>query len=423
MSNVAIDARNLGKEYFIGGAQKQYDALSEQIRDVVLSPFRRAGKLLTGKAQSAAELEEAIWALKDASFKVNPGEAVGVIGRNGAGKSTLLKVLSRITVPTTGEAFINGRVGSLLEVGTGFHPELTGRENVFLNGAILGMRRQEIRQKFDEIVDFAEIEQFIDTPVKHYSSGMYVRLAFSVAAHLEPEVLLIDEVLAVGDLAFQKKCLGKMDDVAQRGRTILFVSHNMALIQSLCERGIFLQGGEIAYDGPVGDAVNAYLETLEELENIDLADRTDRRGAGKVRLMDLDIVNSAGESTTVLTTGEQARFDFTLNQLVSDVICQFVFYNHLGQRVAVFKSDLFGDVDAYDPNLGNTFSCEFDRVLLMPGRYHVNVFIRGDGERQDWIEAAAMFDVQDGHIDGRPINFNKNVSVHLPHRWSVPVKV
>ena len=227
MSDIVIRVDSLSKQYRIGGKQEGYRTLRDTLTETFVSPFRRARKLLRGHAYGAAELDEIIWALRDISFEVKRGEVVGIIGRNGAGKTTLLKILSRITEPTEGYAEIHGRVGSLLEVGTGFHPELTGRENIYLNGAILGMKKAEIERKFDEIVDFAEIEKFIDTPVKHYSSGMYVRLAFAVAAHMEPEILLVDEVLAVGDAAFQKKCLGKMGEVAEGGRTVLFVSHNM----------------------------------------------------------------------------------------------------------------------------------------------------------------------------------------------------
>ncbi len=325
MSSTAIQVENLGKEYRIGGQQKSFNTLGEQVTDLFVSPFRRMGKLLRGQATGAAELDEKFWALQDVSFAIKRGEAVGIIGRNGAGKSTLLKVLSRITDPTVGQAVIRGRVGSLLEVGTGFHPELTGRENVFLNGAILGMRKAEIARKFDEIVAFAEIEKFINTPVKHYSSGMYVRLAFSVAAHLEPEVLLVDEVLAVGDLAFQKKCLGKMDDVTQEGRTVLFVSHNMALIQTLCQRGIFLQNGKVAADGTVTEAVGAYLKTLEQVESQDLAHRTDRQGSGQIRLIGIDVLNGSGEPATSLVTGKPARFIFHLSHVMSDMYFVFVF--------------------------------------------------------------------------------------------------
>lgn len=264
MSNIAIRVEHLSKQYQIGSLNGDrrfgYKSLRDTLADAFTSPFRRARALLRGQAYGASEMNETIWALKDVSFEVKRGEVVGIIGRNGAGKSTLLKILSRITEPTGGEVAIYGRIGSLLEVGTGFHPELTGRENIYLNGAILGMRRAEIKRQFDEIVAFAEVEKFIDTPVKHYSSGMYLRLAFAVAAHLEPEILLVDEVLAVGDAQFQKKCLGKMGDVAEQGRTVLFVSHNMAAIRTLCQRGILLNAGQVAHDGDISLSLLKYMD-------------------------------------------------------------------------------------------------------------------------------------------------------------------
>ncbi len=256
MSNVSIRVDNLSKRYRIGKTQERHDTL----RDALMASARAPLHWLSRNGKGAGE-DEWFWALKDVSFEIQRGEVVGVIGRNGAGKSTLLKILSRITEPTEGHAEIHGRVGTLLEVGTGFHQELTGRENIYLSGAILGMKRAEIERKFDEIVAFAEIEKFIDTPVKRYSSGMYVRLAFAVAAHLEPEILLVDEVLAVGDAAFQKKCLGKMGDVAKEGRTVLFVSHNMGAVRNLCERAILLDQGEISVDKPAELAIDAYLTT------------------------------------------------------------------------------------------------------------------------------------------------------------------
>lgn len=261
MSEIAIRVEGLGKKYYIGRKQEKYRTLRDTLAHAFTAPFRRVGKLLQGQATGAAELDETIWALRDVSFEVKEGEVVGIIGRNGAGKSTLLKVLSRITEPTEGYAEIHGRVGSLLEVGTGFHDELTGRENIYLNGAILGMKRTEIDRKFDEIVDFAEVEKFIDTPVKHYSSGMYLRLAFAVAAHLEPEILLVDEVLAVGDARFQQKCLSKMEGIGQQGRTVLFVSHNMPAVTRLCERTVLLDGGRLLMDGPSHEVVGAYLSS------------------------------------------------------------------------------------------------------------------------------------------------------------------
>src|ERR1700738_4652314 len=285
MSDTAIQVDGLGKQYLIGKRQARYGSFRESLTETVARPFRAARSLVTRNGNGNGHLTsdqlltsdfgsspsgDTIWALKDVSFEVTRGEIVGIIGRNGAGKSTLLKVLSRITEPTTGAVDIYGRVGSLLEVGTGFHPELTGRENIFLNGAILGMRRAEIGHKFDEIVAFAEIEKFLDTAVKYYSSGMYMRLAFAVAAHLEPEILLVDEVLAVGDAAFQKKCLGKMGDVAKEGRTVLFVSHNMHAVQQLTQKCLYLEGGQVLEVGETAQVGLDYLEkgsrsTLEQV--------------------------------------------------------------------------------------------------------------------------------------------------------------
>jgi len=253
MSEAAIQVRNLGKRYRIGGPREAYGTLRDTISSAAMAPLN-----WLRNRNLNARLQE-FWALRDVSFEVQRGEVLGIIGRNGAGKSTLLKILARVTYPTIGEADVCGRVGSLLEVGTGFHPELTGRENIFLNGAVLGMRKAEIQRKFDEIVDFAEIERFLDTPVKRYSSGMYMRLAFAVAAHLEPEILIVDEVLAVGDAAFQKKCLGKMGNATKDGRTVLFVSHNLLAVENLCNWAIYLEGGKIIKRGEPGEVISAYL--------------------------------------------------------------------------------------------------------------------------------------------------------------------
>jgi lipopolysaccharide transport system ATP-binding protein len=263
--DVVIQAEGLGKKYLIGhqAERERYVALRDVLARTAQHAWRKTLDMARGRAIVSGDTTEEFWALKDVSFEVKRGEVVGVIGRNGAGKSTLLKILSRITEPTEGRVTITGRVGSLLEVGTGFHPELTGRENIYLNGAILGMTRAEIKQKFDEIVAFAEVERFLDTPVKRYSSGMYVRLAFAVAAHLEPEILVVDEVLAVGDAEFQKKCLGKMNEVAGHGRTVLFVSHNMAAVQTLCPRSIYLASGSLVAHGPTDSLVRAYLDNRQ----------------------------------------------------------------------------------------------------------------------------------------------------------------
>lgn len=300
MSDIVIKVENLGKKYLIRHQQRErYTAL----RDVLTNKFKSFGKRLISLQPHSSDLQpssEEFWALKDVSFEVKQGDRLGIIGRNGAGKTTFLKLLSRITEPTTGRIVIKGRVASLLEVGTGFHPELTGRENIFLNGAILGMTKSEIKKKFDEIVDFAEIEKFLDTPVKRYSSGMYVRLAFAVAAHLEPEILIVDEVLAVGDAQFQKKCLGKMEEVGKEGRTIIFVSHNMSAVSTLCNRGIVLSAGKISFEGDTASAVSAYL--ISGTDSV-----YERRKAGQDNLPVIQrawFENEAGDKTTQFYSGE-----------------------------------------------------------------------------------------------------------------------
>lgn len=297
MTQPVIQVRDLSKCYQIRStAPKPYHSLREDLVD----GFKGLLRGEWGQAQS-----EDFWALKDVSFDVNQGEVVGIIGRNGAGKSTLLKILSRIVRPTSGEVVIRGRVGSLLEVGTGFHPELTGRENIFMNGAVLGMKRSEIVRKFDEIVAFAEVEKFLDTPVKFYSSGMYVRLAFAVAAHLEPEILIVDEVLAVGDAAFQKKCLGKMEDVADKeGRTVLFVSHNMAAVEKLCENGIFLQQGKIIFKGSKSEVITQYLSSVTGEMNTSLKDRLDRQGSGEIKIVNIAIKDEDGNILGEVKSGQ-----------------------------------------------------------------------------------------------------------------------
>jgi lipopolysaccharide transport system ATP-binding protein len=270
MSDTVISVESLSKSYLVGheGPRERYHSLRDSLVRHGKNYVRKAVDMARGRQIIQGDNVEEFWALKDVSFEVRRGEVLGIIGRNGAGKSTLLKILSRITEPTCGRVTLHGRIASLLEVGTGFHPELSGRENIFLNGAILGMKKAEIRGKFDEIVDFAEVERFLDTPVKRYSSGMYVRLAFAVAAHLEPEILIVDEVLAVGDANFQKKCLGKMQEVAVGGRTVLFVSHNMAAVQSLCSRAVLLRAGELQKDGEIIDVIPEYIKSTDRLKSI-----------------------------------------------------------------------------------------------------------------------------------------------------------
>src|SRR6266850_1271597 len=292
MSKTAIKVEGLSKRYRIGAQQRAYRTLREKLNETAMAPFRAMKSLTNGNGNGHKSKSETFWALRVISFEVKPGEAVGIIGRNGAGKSTLLKILSRITEPTEGYADINGRIASLLEVGTGFHQELTGRENIYLNGAILGMKRDEIERKFDEIVAFAEVEKFIDTPVKHYSSGMHMRLAFAVAAHLEPQILLVDEVLAVGDVAFQKKCIGKMETVAAHGRTVLFVSHNLGAIKELCQSCIVLNNGKLEFRGPVVEGISRYSQSLMEEKSDTVANGTAWRHVrvnGQVNTIDAPI--------------------------------------------------------------------------------------------------------------------------------------
>lgn len=420
MSDRAILTEGLGKRYFIGGPQKTYDRLGDQLIDIAAAPIRRVGKLLQGQAARGSGPEAIIWALESVSFEVEHGETLGIVGRNGAGKSTLLKILSRITEPTVGYADLYGRVGSLLEVGTGFHPELTGRENIYLNGAILGMKKREIAGKLDAIVSFAEIDQFIDTPVKHYSSGMYVRLAFSVAAHLEPEILLVDEVLAVGDIAFQRKCLGKMDDVASEGRTVVFVSHNMGILQSICRRGIYLDEGRLAADGPIGEVVDVYLKSIEALEHIALAERTDRKGHGKVRLVAFTAENLSGGDPSIYKCGDSLKVTIRVSERIAGLNVSFILFDQVGQRLVEFKSRQRGledETSAADPL---AFVCEIDPFLALPGRYRVDVGVFGDQVLQDFIKGAAYLDVAEGTVNGRMETRRNNQSITFPHRWIVP---
>jgi len=345
MGNVAIVAEGIGKQYRIGAKKQGYETLRDTLMYALKSPLRRIARL-SGKDGPS---EEMFWALKDVSFEIKHGEVIGIIGRNGAGKSTLLKILSRITEPTTGRARIYGRVGSLLEVGTGFHPELTGRENIYLNGAVLGMTRAEISKRFDEIVDFSGIEKFLDTPVKRYSSGMFVRLAFSVAAHLEPEILLVDEVLAVGDVEFQKKCIGKMQDVAKGGRTVLFVSHNMAIVSRLCGETMWFDSGQISMKCATENAISAYL-------SMDGSNRGERKwddldsapGSEQVRLKAVRILDSHGNRASVLPSRDPflVEIDYTIIKPVRGL--QVGFWLMTSEGVTVFVAGDKEDLDWLD---------------------------------------------------------------------------
>jgi lipopolysaccharide transport system ATP-binding protein len=307
MASIALQVNGLGKRYQIGARQARHDQLRDRIAGAASAAF---GRLFNRRAASAEETT--LWALRDVSFDMRPGDVLGIVGGNGAGKSTLLKILSRITEPTEGTAAINGRVGSLLEVGTGFHPELTGRENIFLNGAILGMRRAEVARKFDEIVAFAGVERFIDTAVKYYSSGMYVRLAFAVAAHMEPEILIVDEVLAVGDVHFQKKCIGRMDEVSREGRTILFVSHNLDAVQRLCTRGLLLDRGQVVADGEIEDVISKYRSSDTLGEGLGVFNPAARRGRGWAQITDVRLMTPEGFRTGARAADEDLVFEVDL---------------------------------------------------------------------------------------------------------------
>jgi lipopolysaccharide transport system ATP-binding protein len=349
---------------------------------------------------------------------------VGVIGRNGAGKSTLLKILSRITKPTKGHAEIHGRVGSLLEVGTGFHPELTGRENIYLNGAILGMKRAEIDRKFDEIVAFAEVEKFIDTPVKRYSSGMYVRLAFAVAAHLEPEILMVDEVLAVGDAAFQKKCLGKMGDVAKEGRTVLFVSHNMAAVAGLCERALLLDEGAICFTGGPNKVIQKYLELCSTQSETVFKGTRDRLGSGAIRFTGFYCEEPAGAIITHLTSGQPINFIMTYENRdrkpLKNVSVAIAVYDSLGYKLTNLSNHYF-DNDSFDviPQVGE-FVCQVPRLPLRTGQYYLELYGEVNGIPADWLRDVTGFEVSDGDFFGTGRLTNPGQGVFfVDHSWSV----
>ncbi|KUK46267.1 MAG: Putative polysaccharide ABC transporter ATP-binding protein [Anaerolinea thermophila] len=370
MSGLAIRAENIGKRYLLGQNAGAYQTFRDTFQGWIRNPLKK-----TVEDNEA----EVVWALKDVSFEVRQGEVLGIVGRNGAGKSTLLKVLSRVTEPTEGYAEVHGRVGSLLEVGTGFHPELTGRENIYLNGAILGMKRSEIDAKFDEIVDFSEVERFIDTPVKRYSSGMYLRLAFAVAAHLEPEILVVDEVLAVGDAEFQRKCLGKMNDVAQEGRTVLFVSHNMSAILRLTQETIVLDQGQIVMRGPTPEAVDYYLNMGLTKQGERFWEAPELAGEDSpFRPIALRVLNPAGQvvDTVNATEGFSVALEYHLEEAISGLRVGFYLMTTRGEYV-------FTTFDTDDPNLFETYGqraagryisrCEIPANLLNEGRYVVGV--------------------------------------------------
>ncbi|HVY77832.1 MAG TPA: ABC transporter ATP-binding protein [Solirubrobacterales bacterium] len=421
MGNVAIEAKELGKSYRLGLGARGYDTLREGMVNAVRRSLGRFGR----RREQRPEDEELqlLWALRDVSLTIRSGEVVGLIGHNGAGKSTLLKILSRIVEPSTGYVDVTGRAGSLLEVGTGFHPELTGRENIFLNGAVLGMRRAEIRARFDEIVAFADIERFLDTPVKRYSSGMSVRLAFAVAAHLEPEILLVDEVLAVGDAAFQRKSLAKMSEVAQEGRTVVFVSHNLAVIQALCQRGVLLEQGKVIADAPIAEAIDGYLRTLERSAADDLTERSDydSRSWGEILVRRVAVQDARSGQLDVAVGGRPAKVVLELTGVLPMTECQITIVNSLGQPVATLDSEVSAPSDVRDPELGPRIECEIEDLPLIPGRYRIDFVVKGRRQIQHGLQAAAFFDVEPGVLGERPMPVaGADGDVVLPHRWHLP---
>jgi lipopolysaccharide transport system ATP-binding protein len=363
---------------------------------MLTGPLRSIRSVLQG--QSSAVASDSIWALKDVSFEVNHGEVVGIIGRNGAGKSTLLKILSQITEPTEGHIDLYGRVGALLEVGTGFHPELTGRENVFLNGAILGMTRNDIQRKFDEIVDFSGVEKFIDTPVKHYSSGMQVRLAFAVAAHLEPEILVVDEVLAVGDAEFQKKCLGKMGDVTKEGRTVLFVSHDMAAIQNLCPRTILLHEGTLNEDRCTQEVINLYVRKTVGLSDTPLAERKDRRGNGNIRFISFELQDQDRQIVSSLCSGQavvlKLFYENNLGYDIRNLRIDIGIDNHMDYRITWLSNYALNDVFSSVPRDLNCIEVNITKLPLVPGRYSLTLNATINNVLADWIRNAVFFEVE-----------------------------
>jgi len=400
MPESAIVVENLSKRYLIGhrsseGGAYKYTALRDVVGREVRNFARKVTDLVHGRQVLKGDEIEEFWALKDVNFEVRQGEIIGVVGRNGAGKSTLLKILSRITEPTRGRVSLRGRVSSLLEVGTGFHPELTGRENIFLNGAILGMTQREVRRKFDEIVAFAEVEKFLDTPVKHYSSGMHVRLAFAVAAHLEPEILVVDEVLAVGDSEFQKKCLGKMNDVSRtQGRTVLFVSHNMEAIIKLCTRGIYLESGRVRNVGDIKSVVEAYLNNqVTSPRVVDLSNRArTQHFTRNARL--ITVVPSDPESNWSFSFGQPLSIDLSIDvqSAVDQLQVGIGIFSSRGFEVASWTNKCSA-IELRVRSGINIFRIEFQHMRLLPGRYSLGIAVDCGRGFEEWIPDAVLFDV------------------------------
>jgi lipopolysaccharide transport system ATP-binding protein len=425
MADVVIRAELLGKRYLIGhqAERERVTALREVIPHRARGLARSAVDMVRGRPLGAGNKVEEFWALKDVSFEARRGDVVGIIGRNGAGKSTLLKILSRITEPSAGRVTIKGRVASLLEVGTGFHQELTGRENIYLNGAILGMTRAEIRRKFDEIVAFADVERFLDTPVKRYSSGMYVRLAFAVAAHLEPEILVVDEVLAVGDAEFQRKCLGKMGEVASGGRTVLFVSHNIAAIHALCSRSLLLHKGEAICAGPTAEILARYLETdgIRPAADGELKDLR-RTGAGNVRFRRMTIADRNGHPTREPSTGEEISFLLEFEGSHTEprpARLGLTLYDALDRPLFICANEASHNGPLL-VGAGDTVACRILRLPLVGGHYKIGLFLERNGVIEDWLQDRISLEVADRSFFGAarnlPVGWQDKI-VLIDHEW------
>ena len=421
MSDIVISAENLGKKYIIGhqNQQESYTALRDVVGRTIKGLARSAQDMIHGRAIVPGDNLEDFWALKDINFEIKRGEVVGIIGRNGAGKSTLLKILSRITEPSEGRVTIKGRVASLLEVGTGFHPELTGRENIYLNGAILGMTRAEIRKKFDEIVAFAEVEKFLDTPVKRYSSGMYVRLAFAVAAHLEPEILVVDEVLAVGDVEFQKKCLGKMKDVAGNGRTVLFVSHQLGMVSQLCKHGLLLSSGELAMKGLVRDVIDKYINAAQDDMNELLVSEKFIEST-RAAILTINTLTQDNQPSSEFAWDDtvRIRINICLREYIPGLCIGISLTNRIGFVVTTWVKKIN---EIIDKNTGEFFvDLDISTKYIAPGSYVFNValFLVKGKVYHDFEAVCPILIHESGSSMAAYSHFNYGLVI-LPAKWVV----
>ena len=414
MSDIAIRVEHLSKQYHIKSVNERHDKLGDKLADGLSSLF--------GRARRPHLSQSSFWALKDICFEIKEGEVIGLIGGNGAGKSTLLKILSRITGPTEGKAEVFGRMSSLLEVGTGFVGDLSGRENVYLSGAILGMRKSEIDRRFDEIVEFSGVEEFIDTPVKRYSSGMHVRLGFSVAAHLEPDILVVDEVLAVGDAVFQQKCMGKMGDVAKGGRTVVLVSHNMAAMQGLCSKCYLLKGGQLVAEGAPRTVIEQYMAGTASGEVIQLGQRKDRQGTGEIRFEEVTICDSKGRAIDNALCGQNislaVSYRLRNDKPISRLDLHITFYTTVGQFMFNCSSEASGHPFGVLPPQGQVF-CHIPELPLAPGRYSFNLYSTVRGEEADWVQQAGSLTVAAGDYFGTGQLKTHKEGFLVKHKWTV----